>query len=623
MGWVERHLHAFDPFHGGRPYRATSGQRSSELGVALYVHNILRPAESERLAPFVDFLDELRSRPEVAHRVVRNPAEFVLGADLYGLLRCLGRDDPAHRALVQRAVDAGFLDHVERHPHRELDVRLALEWSGVEHDWPSVRDIVRRSPLVKGALSPLLLDEGALYALTHVVLFATDFGLAEGRLCDDDTLRPIAEVLPILTVVACADRHWDLLGELLICHQALGLPRDRTWREGWEVFLGRQRPDGAFPGPDAALEGSGDRGSWTPGELAEADIAHHYHTTLIGWIALALRLDGESRAPRVAIGDEGEAPPRDPAERAPDRPAPDLAEVAARSRRWLLAVLAELHRGPSSPGEACSVIVGLELCDRLDPDFPDHTQVLATAARRIGMASAGGAEAGPASRLAAAAVLMRNGIIPPPYLDLLAHLAGVLVKDPATQDPEVVHQAEALLTPLGLVDEVDEAAEPRLAAILDRPILALDREGLMGLLHDIEEVAATERITAEGRRRSGGRFDEVAPVLGGQAVAAFRHMDVELGCRIVRALFTLDPSRDPRRWVDHLLFHARPDGAFGFFGPESRSLLDSPPPAGPGGRGPDPQARVRQLELTSTVACLRALVEIQWPGQSFLETLLA
>ena len=601
IGWVEGHCHAFDPFHGDRAYRATLGQRSSELGVALYVHASIFPSERRRLDPLVDYLDRVRERPELTHRVVRNPGEFVLNADLYGLLRLLGRDDASHRDLLQRAVDAGFLDHVERHPHRELDVRLALEWAGLSHGWPSVQELVLRSPLIRRRPSPLFLDEAAVYALTHIVLFATDFGIAGERLCDAETLAPLAAVVPALAVAACADRHWDLAGELLICHDALDLPRSALWREVWEAFLGQQLENGAFPGPEAALKkAASDQGPPTPEQLEEAHIAHCYHTTLIGWIAIANRIAREQSATRperdvpaltvfTSIGDFR----------------PPLRDLAVRSRDWLRAALAGLADSAPTVGEACFIILGLEVCERLaGPSQPDAADALRHAAQVIETASgagSGGAEASVTTRLLAGAILLSRGVELPAYLRLLPDVTSILRdedrREAGQRTDAAVRQARSLLACLGLCDPPADLDVKALRDAFRQPLVTRDRDDLISVIDHLESACGW------GSRplRDAEWLGDHDSILEALAVAALRHSDMELGCRILRALDVLGRDFDRSGWAGYLRFHNRSDGAFGFFGPEARSLQSA---------GDGSTVEVRRLEIATTVACLWTLAEL-------------
>jgi hypothetical protein len=624
IGWVNRHRHAFDPFHGDRAYRATLGQRSSELGVALYVHANRFPSERHRLDPLVDYLDDVRQRPELTHRVVRNPGEFVLNADLYGLLRLLGREDAAHRALLQRAVDAGFLDHVERHPHRELDVRLALEWAGLDHPWPPIQEIVLRSPLIRSWPSPLLLDEAAVYALTHLVLFATDFGIAGERHVDAESLSPLAAVVPALAVAACADHHWDLAGELLICHDALDLPQDDLAHDVWEAFLGQQLPDGAFPGPEAALrKNAPDEREPTPEELEEAQIAHCYHTTLIGWIAIANRIARQQSPTRR----ERERPPLTllPRHAAASRSVAALhdrlIDVGARSHAWLRGTLAELEASNPTVGEACFIVLGLEFSERLAggegaahaapaASLPLHTaNALRQASTIIDLASAstaGGADASATIRLLAGAVLLTRGIDLPQYLHLLPQVAAVLGhEDEASagqrSDP-ALRQARSLLARLGLCHLPADLDEDRdLADTLRLPLVTRDRDGLLHLIGHLETACGWGGTVLHQTEW----LDRHASTLEALAIAALRHADMELGCRLIRVLMLLGRKVDRAGWADYLLFHNRPDGAFGFFGPETRGLKST---------GDDAKAEVRRLEIATTIACLWTLADLTQPS---------
>jgi hypothetical protein len=182
-------------------------------------------------------------------RIMHSPAEFVLFADLYAALKRLGHDDPQQRELIQRVIDAGFLDQIERVPHRMMDVRLTLEWGDFRHSWESLEELSRGSILAREPRG-LHLDESSLYSLTHVIMFLYGFGTRMGAtspLSDEQHAR-FADTLAMLLVISAQEHHWDLLGELLLCWDCLQLRlRASTPTPGTRFWPCRSR---TAPSPD-------------------------------------------------------------------------------------------------------------------------------------------------------------------------------------------------------------------------------------------------------------------------------------------------------------------------------------------------------------------------------------
>ena len=134
LKWVVDNLDSFDPFFAGEALKIGASKPASELAVTLYCHARLNgDQKSEAVQRIVALLMRVQRNREFRDRLLRFPAEFVLFCDIYAVLRWLGHDDPEQRDLIQRVIDAGLLDVVERVPHRMMDVRLSLEWGGFRH----------------------------------------------------------------------------------------------------------------------------------------------------------------------------------------------------------------------------------------------------------------------------------------------------------------------------------------------------------------------------------------------------------------------------------------------------------------------------------------------------------
>lgn len=612
VGWVEQHLSAFDPFTNDRVYSVVFAQRVGELAVAVYAHCMLLPDQAAQMAPLIDMLDAVRRRPNFSHRVLRHPAEFVLNAEVYGILRRLQREDLEHRALVQRAIDAGLLDQVERYPHRELDVRLALDWAGVDHPWPSMSEIAYKSPLLRKRPSALFLDEATTYALTHLVMFITDFGVRRDTTASYPALLSV-ELFDGLIAAACLDRHWDLLGELLFCVEALGLPSSDVCEQGWSLFLALQHDDGSFPGPHrtpmAALLAGDDL---CTEEQREVEIAHHYHTTLVAWFAMANRLGPESHTSSPILStfarNEGltDAVPR-----------PELTSRIVRAgttaREWLR-LQAEKHvvTDAVDEGSVCSLIVGLYICDELLPATTTSSAIIRRLALRLRddmERNSLGAGASIKTRFFVASIAQQIGAeIPISYAEQMLRTALVFREEdelvvPVCHGPEI-EEKRALLALFGLCQPADRFLNGGLQQALERPLLGADRHQLEQVLTWIEIASCwgTKHLSGMAVVRSRSVFHALA-------TAYLRQYDFNTGCRVLRALNALGAqSTELADSLDYLLLHQRPDGCFGFFGIEASDLR---------ARGPEGEYALGQLELVATVASIWTLAEVAKPSRGF------
>ncbi|HXO21896.1 MAG TPA: hypothetical protein VOA87_18430, partial [Thermoanaerobaculia bacterium] len=516
----------------------------------------------------------------------------------------VGHDDPGQRELIQAALDAGCLEQMERLPHRMMDVASCLEWGGFQHPWPSLEELYGGS-ILRQVPSPLWLEEDGLYALTHVLLFRYGFGLRQVALAAEHRAA-LRRTLTQLLVRSCQDHHWDLLGELLLSWECVGLDATEISQRSWQAFFAAQSNDGAIPGPEWALGLHADQArDLDAAGRAEVYFSHHYHTTLVGILAACVRRQRLERPAAPPLALPSRYPPHG-ATRPGPAPAPSLPDGARRARRWLLAQL-DTAAGPAAHADALHrILLGCALCDVLDDDGTDGA--LPIVAGRVAAALVAGClEAGPpaapALALLGAAILAAQGLFVPSLHGpegLVSHVAALLATLPA-QDLEtelVLAEKRLLLDALGRhAVPVPADLSPALAFARALPLAAPARE-VEALLLRIE--AATAYGTRAAEIAAGDRW--IGELLGGLAMRSLRQYDLNLACRTLRSMMYLggDGGGSLADCSRFLCLHQRPEGAFGFFGIEERKLRATMPP----GFSVD-----ADLYLPVTVECLWTLAE--------------
>ena len=127
---------------------------------------------------------------------------------------------------------------------------------------------------------PWLINTSSIYALTHEVFYLTDFG-RRMDLCDEQTLAYVNCWGPVWSDYFLKRRDFDVLGELLIVADCLGLSWASHFRQ---ELLGAQRSDGAFPGPKRA----GQQLAKPLDSPARTAFLGCYHTTLVVVIYLSM-----------------------------------------------------------------------------------------------------------------------------------------------------------------------------------------------------------------------------------------------------------------------------------------------------------------------------------------------
>jgi hypothetical protein len=127
----------------------------------------------------------------------------------------------------------------------------------------------------------LTLDQ--VYDLTHEVFVPYDYGanLAPRYFTDEDR-RYLRTALDAMARRHAGDRNVDILGEILACQRYLGDTDLPSYRNGLEVLLAGQRPNGSF--------GDYERRRPWRGALLELDL--YLHTTSVAMDILPLAFEG-------------------------------------------------------------------------------------------------------------------------------------------------------------------------------------------------------------------------------------------------------------------------------------------------------------------------------------------
>ncbi|QIK11102.1 hypothetical protein G7Z12_05825 [Streptomyces sp. ID38640] len=259
-------------------------------------------------------VEEIAARPSYRELIARDEAALLLYAGTYAALRLCGREDPEFRQLITQAAAGGYAAVFERIPYRQLDLLHTLELCDVPHTLPAVDDVLPFT-LLCNRPNVVKLTDRDIYALTHTLFYATDFGLREPRWPRDFDPGAAVELLEALLVLTLGRQNADLVGELLCCLLCLGVRDSEEGRRAWEFLAAVQEADGRVNGPPGVVH---------PG-LADGDEEYRhwatgYHTTIV--TALAALLD---RSPRVVRRPRPSAP----------KPRPVVEQPLRRAVVWL------------------------------------------------------------------------------------------------------------------------------------------------------------------------------------------------------------------------------------------------------------------------------------------------
>ncbi len=285
--WVEEQAHRIrltDKIAAEAAMLLMLGCRASRPGTSLAKACALL---GEALAPLIR-TDRLR------RLIVRSPQVAATLGSAHIYLTAAGFPDPDFDALIDEPFEEGYWDSVERVPYRALDQRWTRNL--IESEPAPFDDLLVKS-ILRSPAHPFYMTEGDAYAVTHAVMYVTDFGRSP---LPSLLSRPGVEALVGVGLAwHLVSGDFDLLVEFLICAECLRMREnpaarfaayvvDRVWRE--LEFL---------PGPtfDPA------RYRTLAGFEAAAYAFHHmYHTNFVA---------GMYAATRLAAGDSG-SPERPP-----------------------------------------------------------------------------------------------------------------------------------------------------------------------------------------------------------------------------------------------------------------------------------------------------------------------
>lgn len=315
VAWLAARRHLIDPAEAAtdRVLFARKALIETAFLVGLRARLDPEPLDGD-YATLLDQVEDITTRPSYRELIARDEAALLLYAGTYAALRLCGREDPEFRHVITQAAAGGYAAVFERIPYRQLDLLHTLELCGVPHTLPAMDDVLPFTLLCNSPNVVKLADRD-IYALTHTIFYATDFGLREPRWPPDFDPGTAVELLEALLVLTLGQENADLVGELLCCLLCLGVRDSEEARRAWRFLTAVQEADGRVNGPPGVVH---------PG-LADGDDAYRhwatgYHTTIVA--ALAALLD---RSPRVVRRPRPSAP----------KARPDVEQPLRRAVQWL------------------------------------------------------------------------------------------------------------------------------------------------------------------------------------------------------------------------------------------------------------------------------------------------
>jgi hypothetical protein len=223
LSWIEMQLPLFQPPDERTAVADDPGDKARrkafmELGIAL---SEARSVPSLAVMPALEritasWVDAARGA-HVLQSDDQSLSLFVYRASVLAVFRGLNVEvEIGEVRALQRVLDLGYIDRIERTAWNQLDLRYYFGRAGLSHALPSAQNLIRASSIFHRPALGRATDRD-LYGITHIVFVATDFGKAQTQ----DLLRPCAagldDYLASCLAICLAEQNWDLAAEFIMC----------------------------------------------------------------------------------------------------------------------------------------------------------------------------------------------------------------------------------------------------------------------------------------------------------------------------------------------------------------------------------------------------------------------
>lgn len=608
LSWIINHLQEFSPLDSGNGFGLADAKKLGELALMAYCYqNLSANQAAADIQPVVEFLRRAVDHRAVTDRLMRRPREIELHLGFYAMLNSLGQATPIQLDMIRKALKLNLPLHVERTPVQMMDLRMSLEWAGLDYALPDWQEMLRLSILGRTPHA-VLLDEHAIYSLTHDIMFIYGFGTKTAASQPSLDLPALRHCLINLIVCMCQEGHWDLLGELLISWNCLGCESIPVVDLAWQALLAAQEEDGAIPSRQLAGEETTDEADAVRTNAERDDyFMRRYHSTLVFIIAATLQIErlGASATTVLPI-ERGQSAPAIGSTRTTEFDTAILA-AARQAHVWLWELLSSADaRDQLQPTSYCNLLLGIWICDSL---LHQGSRAFVEPAQRVWRGllaertsqSTGRSKPQPSLRLMTAILLAAYGLHVPDLDDFLSQATEALQSTPEDETSEglLFFDKRFLLHYAGLL------SRPKTLPLADLLAFA----GRLSLPWSSTDVEAMElrimSLTACGSLPAvlPASYEWLEDILVGLATHRLRQYDLHAACKTMRSLqyLSLDGTTRFAQCTEYLLAHQRHEGCFGYFGIEEGNSAFA--------HMADAFVPEMDLYLPTTIECLWTLAE--------------
>lgn len=245
LNWLVGNVGYFDPFPLSAPPNEQSQTSLSELALLIYqLGRRLGFKHDVRVVRCLDLIEQVYRDPLLHEFPFRyEPRAFIGHLIIWCVLQSRNSEAIVPRWRLQKLLDTEKVLADTQEPYRILELKYFVKASELRCNFPSENEIFSHTLLGKHP-HVIPTDESAIYAITHTLFYATDFGLAQPDYLFGSRHASILELVQILLRVVLDAKHWDLVGELIICHRCLDQTEVPLLTEAWDALSRIQNKDG-------------------------------------------------------------------------------------------------------------------------------------------------------------------------------------------------------------------------------------------------------------------------------------------------------------------------------------------------------------------------------------------
>ncbi len=298
LGWLDSNLDQFSPFREGRVDSYYLKAFAEFTTAYTYLHQWEHP-QVNHPSRWRSFITQHCENSVYAQGPRKQPVVAFGYLIPYLMLRSLEYRSAYYEETLDFLRMRRYLRCVELAPYRILEREHLLWKSGYVTNEASWSQFYRATTLGQN-LHPLCIDDEAAYSVTHTLFYLTDFGNRRGPFSSPEIQR-IKEVVECLLLNYWRTGFWDLLGELLIGLNCLGLRESPVYEGAALAFENAWQANGSIPAKGELLSGKG-RAKQEDESETEREFRDCYHATLVGVLYCLTAMNQISRAPENRLG---------------------------------------------------------------------------------------------------------------------------------------------------------------------------------------------------------------------------------------------------------------------------------------------------------------------------------